>query len=440
MSLAGQNQVRHMYVGLDYPGHANIAALRAGANGALVVLSADGTAVAAGDSFEILSKSNKGTLIASDLVKPGNVTSSRSIAYVAPVKGSSVISGFTMDANTLYTLEIAIKQFGSLSPEDEYLKKAFYKSATGNTTEHIVDGLIQSLGRNFQREEPVVSGVTKLKIVGGAYVDIKDNAYFSFVKLQSGGTASVDTVTVAANTDESGTIGVTLDGEFVISTAFESGVTIANLVIQLAAAINASGAPYVATTTATTCIITSNNTGDEADATIQQTTANYVGDAAATIASTATGADGGTPAWSLTVTEKAQWADLSWVVGQKDRETLDFFVSLAATTVPDVTNIASTPGKGSGRSIANMEWYLKGERNDFYRQASYPHNLQNTYDANDADTYDVVELAYFDIGRDEAKQSKKQITIAMPVSARTEMNLLIADLNTILGAGSIASL
>jgi hypothetical protein len=80
-----------------------------------------------------------------------------------------------------------------------------------------------------------------------------------------------------------------------------------------------------------------------------------------------------------------------------------------------------------------MEWYLKGERNDFYREAGYPHNLENSYEVSISETYDIIEIAYFDEGRDEAKKSKKQITIAFPVSARTNANLFVDDLETATG-------
>ena len=76
---------------------------------------------------------------------------------------------------------------------------------------------------------------------------------------------------------------------------------------------------------------------------------------------------------------------------------------------------------------------MKGERNDFYREAGSPHNLENSYEVSSTGTYDLVEIAYFDEGRDEAKKSKKQITLAFPVSARTNANLLVDDLETATG-------
>lgn len=332
MALAGMNQVRHLYVGLQYPGHADVAALKGGANGDLALLSADGTAVAAGEKFVFLKKNNKGTVITSDIVNPNNILYAKSVAYTAPTLGSATISNITVNANTLYTVEIAIKQFGSLSPEDEYVKKAFYKAKTGDNQENIVDGLIQSLARNFSREEPTLSSTTAFTLADTSVVQLKDNMYFSFAKVGTGATAT------------------------------------------------------------------------------------------------------------LVITEKTDWVENSYEVGKMTRTNLDFYVDVKAEDLPDIARVISSGGVGTGYKVLDMEYYLKGERNDFYRGAGYPHNLSNTYDAVQTETYHIVELAYFDEGRDEAKKSKKQLTIVMPVAQVTEANAMIANLNTILGAGSIATL
>jgi len=332
MSLAGQNQVRQMYVALTYPGHANVAAVKAGANGALAILSADGTAPAAGKKFVFMQKSNKGTLITSDIVDPKNVTLSKSRAYSAQVLGSTTISGITVNANTLYTVEIAIKDFGSLSAENEYIKKAFYKAVAGNTAENIVDGLVQALARNFKREEPLLSTTTAYTLANASVVQIPDNAYFSFTKTGTGANAA------------------------------------------------------------------------------------------------------------LVITEKNTWVGLTYQLGRHTRTSMPFVVNAKFTTLPVFTVVAAKPAIGDGYSIADMEWYLKGERNDVYREMGAPHNFVGTYDSVLSNTYNVIEIGYFSLGRDEAKQSKKGITIAMPTAAvpNAQFNAMVANLNTILGAGSVA--
>lgn len=327
-----QNQVRHLYVGLDYPQHTSVEDLKGGANGDLAVLSATGEPVELGKKFQVLKKNNKGILLSSDIIDPKNILYSRAVAYKAPVLGSAVISDISVDINTLYTIEIAIKQFGSMSPEDEYVKKAFYKSKTGDDQEKIVDGLIKSLSRNFSREEPTTSATFTYAPSGGAFIELKDNSYFSFTKTGTGASAT------------------------------------------------------------------------------------------------------------LTITEKTDWADNSFDPDRRTRTNLDFSVNAKFTTLPTVVSVNSAPAKLGGKQVAEMEFYLKGERNDIYRGAGYPHNFVGTYDADVNATYNAVEIGYFDEGRDEAKKSKKQLTIVMPfttLASQVDINNLISDLKTVLGEDSM---
>lgn len=314
MSLAAQNQVRNLFIGLDYPEHANVASLKGGANGDIAVLSADGSAVAAGEKFTLLKKSNKGTMLSSDIINPSNVLYAKTIAYQAPVLGKSTISALTVDANTLYTVEIAISGFGSLSVEDEYIKKAFYKAAAGDDQEAIVDGLIASLNRNFSRE------------VGAT---ASSNPYFTFSKTGSGASAA--------------------------------------LVIE------------------------------------EKEVTNFDPDT-------------------------------------NQRLNMDFRVGTKFTTLPTQVDVASSAGVGTGKQVAIDEFYLDGEIGDFMRGAGYPHNFKNTYDADASAKYNTIEIGFYEEGRDEAKKSKKSVTINMPftvLAANTTVNLLVADLNTALGAGTL---
>jgi hypothetical protein len=319
MALAAQQQVRQMYVGSDYPQHSTISALRGGTDQDLAVLGADGSAVAAGEKFKLYKKTTSGD-VSSDVIDPSQILYSKSVAYAAEVLKVSTISALTVDVNSLYTVEIAIDGFGSLSAEDEYIKKAFYKAVTGNDQEAIVDGLIVSLNRNFQREIGSTSS---------------SNDYFTFSKTGSGTSAA------------------------------------------------------------------------------------------------------------LVITEKTAWRDKYYSTGKKTRSRVSFRVNAAFTTLPTIVETGGSVGVGEGHQVVDMEYYLKGERNDFYRGAGYPHNLENSYDALYASNYNLVEIGYWEEGRDEAKKSKKQVTIAVPftnLAGNATLNLLIADLNTILGSGSVDAL
>jgi len=314
MGLAGQNQVRHMYVGTADV--ADFAALKAGSANSLVILGANGAAVAAGEDFKLFQKDALGNIISSDTIKADNVLDVRSVAYTAAVNKLVTISALTVDANSLYTVEILINGHGSLSPEDTYLKQGFYKAVTGDDQEAVVDGLIASLNRNFSRE------------VGATATT---NPYFTFAKTGSGASAAL--------TVEGKLYGVGFDGD------------------------------------------------------------------------------------------------------KRTRIYNDFTVDISADTYPTVTvTNEQFDGVGTGYQVVEMEYFLLGERGDTYREMGYPHNINGpALVSTVGGTYDLIEISYFDEGRDEAKKSKKNLTIAMPTAAvpNANVNSVITDLNTILGAGSV---
>lgn len=322
MALSAQQQVRHAYVGLDYPAHANVQALQAGTRGDLACLSADGSAVAAGEPFVLLKKTAEGD-VTSPKINPANVLYSKSVAHVAQTGKVVTFDAVAVPvAGVIYTATVGIQGYGSLSAEDEYLKKGFYKAAAGDDAEAVVDGLVASLIKNFSRE------------IGA---DATGNDYFAFSKSGTGAAAK------------------------------------------------------------------------------------------------------------LVVTEKVAGSLKYYKVGKKSADHVEFWADLTNTNdeVVAQTVTGGLRGVGTGMQVADMEWYLIGERADFYREAGYPHNIDTDLDAAKAASYNLIEIGYYDEGRDEAKKSKKQVTIAMPftnLAGNATINLLIADLNTILGAGSIDAL
>lgn len=320
MALSAQQQVRHLYVAESVSGAAASSAVDTDKE--VGIASANGLAPAAGVDFKVYSQSEGGS-IASPIVKADKVSYAKSVQYVAPTLGVATVATLAAPvAGTLYSVSVTITGYGSLSPEDEYVKKAFYQAVTGDDQEAVVDGLILALNRNFSRE--VGSNATY-------------NPYFAFSK-----------------------------------------------------------------------------TGSAASA-------------------------------QLVITERADWTAKYWKVGKKDTLTLPFHVHVTTSIGEAVTAaiVPSSEGIGQGKQIASMEWYLKGERNDFYREAGYPHNFDNTYDSDKAANYNIVEIGYYQEGRDEAKKSLSQITIACKTTGlanNTETNKLVTDLNTILGAGTVAAL
>jgi len=83
----------------------------------------------------------------------------------------------------------------------------------------------------------------------------------------------------------------------------------------------------------------------------------------------------------------------------------------------------------SGKRIADLEWFCRGDFGDIYREMGYPHNFTNVYDANSAEAtgYYVLEIGFWYEGDNHSVQkSEKQLTIACTSSA--EINKLITDI------------
>jgi len=318
MGLAGQNQVRHMYVGT--PDVADLAALKAGSTNSLVFLSSDSSAAGPGKDFKLFQKDALGNIISSDTIKAGNVTNVKAVSYESSVDKKVTISGITPEVNTLYTVNIEIDQHGSLSQEDTYLKQGYYKAINGDDAKSISDGLKASLDRNFSREVGATS---------------TDNPYFTF---STSGSGSTGALIIEGKTDTS---------KF------------------------------------------------DADKHVKVVTS--------------------------------------------------FSVDISCSTYPTVEiTTAASAGKGTGVQVMEMEYFLLGERGDTYRTNGYPHNLVGPKLVSAADgKYNLIEIAYYDEGRDEAKKSKKGLTIAIPfvdLAGNAGINAVIADLNNILGSGTVASL
>ena len=322
MGLAGQNQVRDMYVGDAPSGVSTLANLKsAGVASDLILLSADGSAVGAGKDFKLFQKDTLGKIASSDTVKASNVSDVRLVEYAAPSLKKYTIDTFTVDVNTFYTVSIQIQGHGSFSPEDTYLKQGHYKAVAADDAEAVVDGLIASLNRNFARE------------IGA---DASSNPYFSFSKTGSGATAAL-----------------VIEGK-----------------------------------------------------------------------------------------EQASGFDGDKLIKIYD----DFSVDISAETYPNVelTTPGST-GKGTGYQIVEAEKFLIRERGNVQGLNGYPYNLPIVGEYASVDkNYSVIEISYFDEGRNEAKKSKKNLTIAVPFSGvlaeNSKLNTIIADINTILGAGTLTPL
>lgn len=131
----------------------------------------------------------------------------------------------------------------------------------------------------------------------------------------------------------------------------------------------------------------------------------------------------------------------SWTLGTEAQERVLFDVM--PTTVYDgvddliwgtVTTEASTTKVGNGKKMADLEYFLLGERGDQYRKVGFPNDIETKGMIDPSKEYDVIEIhyAFTDTGVNSYR-TEKDITIAVPSEGGetfVEINKIIAAFNT----------
>lgn len=133
----------------------------------------------------------------------------------------------------------------------------------------------------------------------------------------------------------------------------------------------------------------------------------------------------------ITIEEKPQ----SWHLGTEAQERVYFDV--VPTTVWDgvddliwgkVTEQAATTKLGNGKKIADLEYFLLGERGDQYRKIGWPNDIETVGMVDPTKTYDVLEIhyAFTDTGVNSYR-TEKDITIVVPTATTGDPGSVKAD-------------
>ena len=119
----------------------------------------------------------------------------------------------------------------------------------------------------------------------------------------------------------------------------------------------------------------------------------------------------------------------------------------AISVYSDLTTTVTTAGNvgvGTGKGIANYEWFTKGYKYEVYRDTGYPANFNTPYYAQDqSKTYNVINISYFSENNVVGVEKQyKQLTIAVEVTAgdastNAATNAVLADLRTAITSTSI---
>lgn len=112
------------------------------------------------------------------------------------------------------------------------------------------------------------------------------------------------------------------------------------------------------------------------------------------------------------------------------------------TSYSDLTVTVTTAGNvgvGTGKEIANYEWFTKGYKYEVYRDAGYPANFNTPYYAQDqTKTYNVININHFSENNVVGVEKQyKQLTIAVDATSVDATNAILADLRTVISSTSI---
>lgn len=179
MSVFGPNQVEELIIGNAVASETTVPTFIASASDKeIAVLSADGSAVAAGEKFKLLQKTAGSSVKGlnyefSDVIDPSKVDKVILKEYSAEVNKQVTATVGSATANSTYVVECIIyNDGGSLSPENFAKVSGYYVTgAVAGTVQAIRDGLITSLNANLTKrgasELTVTASSTDAIVIAG---------------------------------------------------------------------------------------------------------------------------------------------------------------------------------------------------------------------------------------------------------------------------------
>lgn len=83
---------------------------------------------------------------------------------------------------------------------------------------------------------------------------------------------------------------------------------------------------------------------------------------------------------------------------------------------------------GNGYEIADTEYFCMGERGDMYRQMGYPRTIRTKYMVEPTQEYDVLDLAFYFVGRGiDAQKSEKLLTVVGNTATISDLESNLKD-------------
>ena len=386
--MLGQKNITHIIVGKD---DAPVAATEtradmiAGQIGVFKVGSAtaiDGdTDLVAGDRFKIVYKDVDGNLVESPLIDYDNIVSKSAVPYAADTEQKTYIGyngttgSITVTNSDEYYIHLDRKD-GSKTWGEHTLYKllAAYRSDASATQTEIADALVVNAVKNLAVEK-TRSGraVNQVGRISSATVTAT-NDFTGDTTVVKG--SSVISIAEASGANDAGVYGTGSDdlavGDYVRIGAVGAGTALTSGVYKVIALGGAKTSSILATL----------------DRPVLEASGTY---AAAThdieVIPSASAIAGN---WGLMV----ESLPVKFVPGLFKNTQVTFDVSLSDAFGSTLITEATPAFKGSGtyEEVAEIEWFLRGNRGEPYRVASYP--VSKNLNATSGKTYDTITFSF----------------------------------------------
>lgn len=406
--MIAQSNVTHMLVGKeiailssgvtrDSLAIGQIGVFLAGSKGAKT------NALAAGDKFTIAYRNAEGVVIETPVIEYSNVLSKSAIAYQAPTHQVLAI-GFNgtdgkIDAkdNTDYVLHIFWSDNSANFSEITQVKFAAYASGANATQLEIANGLIKNLRKQFSRE-PIKPLIAELitsdtgDAIGTGVVGLKFTKGSKLVSVSTGG--DIDNTTGNATALAAGAY-------------IRVGTEKTDPVYKIASI----------DTTANTLLLEDAYQGESVELEDDDMLQVSATDVAA--------GDMGVKISALPISNGLQPGIFRYDQIRFEIQLKDSFGDTKLTEV-----VAPTKGSGSYGEVAEIQWFLKGNRGEPWRQGNYPKTV--VLDATPGKSYDMISFNYADYN---ARTLDRQVGSfgSVLIATETGSNSVHAALKTVLG-------
>lgn len=406
--MIAQSNVTHMLVGKDIAilgsgvtrdslAIGQIGVFLAGSKGAKT------NALAAGDKFTIAYRNAEGVVIETPVIEYSNVLSKSAVAYQAPTHQVLAI-GFNgtdgkIDAkdNTDYVLHIFWSDNSANFSEITQVKFAAYASGSSATELEVANGLIKNIRKQFSREpikpliaelitsdagDPIGTGVVGLKFTKGSKL------------VSASSTGDIDDATGGATKLAAGAY-------------IRVGTEKTDPVYKIASM----------DTTANTLLLEDAYQGEsvelEDDEMLQVSSADV------------SAGHMGVKISALPISNGLQPGIFRYDQIRFEIQLKDSFGDTKLTEV-----VAPTKGSGTYGEVAEVQWFLKGNRGEPWRQGNYPKTV--VLDATPGESYNMISFNYVDYN---ARTLDRQVGSfgSVLIATETGSNNIYTSLKTVLG-------